>query len=356
MINLTIKSDGSVKNALKKLSVIGERCLIVTGKDGKLLGTLSDGDLRKAILGGAVLSDTIEGLYQPKPTVLVKGSYNIDKAKKLFIEHKFDLIPIINQNSVVVDVLIWSKLYNDGKKEIRQALDVSVVIMAGGRGTRLEPFTKVLPKPLVPIHDKPIIEHIIERFTELGCSDFYLTVNYKGKIFKSYFEELQPDYQVQFIEEQKPMGTAGSLRYLRGRFDQPFFVTNCDIIIKADYANLYEYHLNGRYDITLVASAKEYIIPYGTCELNDDGHLSHINEKPKYDFLVNTGLYVLNPSVLDLIPENKFCHITHLIENAKKHGKKVGIFPIDDDAWLDIGQWSEYKSVIRKFESEHDCL
>jgi NDP-sugar pyrophosphorylase family protein len=201
----------------------------------------------------------------------------------------------------------------------------------------------------VPIHDKPIIEHIIERFTELGCSDFHLTVNYKGKILKAYFDELQPNYQVQFIEELEPLGTAGSLQYLHGRFDHPFFVTNCDIIIKADYANLYEFHNKGCYDITLVASAKEYVIPYGTCELNGDGHLSHINEKPKYDFLVNTGLYVLNPSILDLIPENKFYHITQLIEDAKKRGKKVGVFPIDDDAWIDVGQWGEYKKILEKF-------
>ena len=98
-----------------------------------------------------------------------------------------------------------------------------------------------------------------------------------------------------------------------------------------------------------MASAKEYVIPYGTCELNGDGHLSHINEKPKYDFLINTGLYVLNPSVLGLIPENKFCHITHLIEDAKKQGKKVGVFPIDDDAWIDVGQWGEYKKILEKF-------
>jgi len=349
MKDLIIAPDITIKLALKKLSQCGEKCLIVADKDNMLLGTLSDGNLRKAILGGVVLSDTIEGLYQPKPTVLVEGSYSIDKARKLFIKHKFDLIPVVNINNVVVDVLIWAKVFNNGKKEIRQVLDVPVVIMAGGRGVRLEPFTKVLPKPLVPIHDKPIIEHIIERFTELGCSDFYLTVNYKGKILKAYFEELQPDYKVQFIEEQEPLGTAGSLQYLQGSFDQPFFVTNCDIIIKADYANLYEFHNKGSYDITLVASAKEYVIPYGTCELNGDGHLSHINEKPKYDFLVNTGLYVLNPSVLDLIPENKFCHITHLIEDAKKQGKRVGVFPIDDDAWIDVGQWGEYKNILEKF-------
>ncbi len=199
---------------------------------------------------------------------------------------------------------------------------------------------------MIPIHEKPIIEHIIERFTDIACSDFHLTVNYKGKILKAYFEELQPKYKVSFVDEKEPLGTAGSLQYLKGKFNKPFFVTNCDIIIKADYASLYEFHQKGEYDITLVASAKEYIIPYGTCELNNVGHLSHINEKPQYDFLINTGLYVLNPDVLKLIPKNKFYHITHLIEDAKNQGKKVGVFPIDDDAWIDVGQWAEYKIAM----------
>jgi NDP-sugar pyrophosphorylase family protein len=173
-------------------------------------------------------------------------------------------------------------------------------------------------------------------------------VNYKGRILKAYFEELQPDYNVIFVDENEPLGTAGSLQLLMGKFDKPFFVTNCDIIVKADCVSLYEFHQKGGYDITLVASTKEYIIPYGTCELNGDGHLSHINEKPHYDFLINTGLYVLNPDMLKLIPENKFYHITHLIEDAKNQGKKVGVFPIDDEAWIDVGQWAEYQKAVKQ--------
>ena len=174
-------------------------------------------------------------------------------------------------------------------------------------------------KPLIPVHEKPIIEHIIEKFTDVGSQDFYLTINYKGKIMKAYFDELSPKYNVSFVEEIEPLGTAGSLRYLNGKFATPFFVTNCDIIINIDHANLMKYHKEEKNDITLVASTKEYIIPYGTCELSSNGDLSHINEKPKYDFLINTGLYILNPELLDLIPENKFYHITHLIEDSKNH-------------------------------------
>ena len=116
---------------------------------------------------------------------------------------------------------------------------------------------------------------------------------------------------------------------------------------KVDYVNLYEFHQKGGFDLTVIASAKEYIIPYGTCELNDEGHLSHINEKPQYDFLINTGLYVLSPDIIALIPQNKFYHITHLIEDAKNQGKKVGVFPVDDEAWIDVGQWAEYKKVMK---------
>ena len=125
-------------------------------------------------------------------------------------------------------------------------------------------------------------------------------------------------------------------------------VSNCDIIIKADYPDLYKFHKKNNYDITLVASMKNYIIPYGTCELNSKGHLKSINEKPEYDFLVNTGLYIIESDVLQLIPNNKFYHITHLINDAMKNGKKIGVYPIDDEAWIDVGQWAEYQKVVGK--------
>lgn len=345
MKDITVQTDITIRQAMKTLDNTAQKCLLVINDKQILIGTLTDGDLRRGILSGMKFSDSIIECYHKNPTTLINGSFSQEDATKLLRRKKLDLIPIVDLNNKVINYLTWSNI--NGRKKNEKKLDnVSVVIMAGGKGARMEPFTKVLPKPLVPIHEKPIIEHIIEKFTDVGCSDFYLTVNYKGKILKAYFEELKPDYSVSFVDENEPLGTAGSLQYLKEKFDKPFFVTNCDIIIKSDYSSLYEFHQKGDYDITLVASAKEYIIPYGTCELNDDGHLSHINEKPRYDFLLNTGLYVLNPNVLKTIPENKFYHITHLIEDAKKYGKKVGVFPIDDEAWTDVGQWSEYKKVM----------
>ena len=346
--NITISEITSIKQAMKLLNKTGENCLLVVDENKKLLGTVTDGDLRRSILKGVNYHSTIQESYNRNPFVLESDKFSDKEAGKIMTRNKVDLLPILDSKEKIMDYITWEQLFGNKSGKSGQVLKIPVVIMAGGRGTRMEPFTKVLPKPLVPVHEKTIIEHIIELFTKLGCSEFHITVNYKGKIMKAYFEELQPDYKVHFVEEHEPLGTAGSLRFLHGQFDQAFFVTNCDIIIKVDYAGLYEFHQKGGYDVTLVASAKEFIIPYGTCELNGEGNLSHINEKPKYDFLINTGLYVLNPDILKLVPKNKFYHITHLIEDANNKGKKIGVFPIDDDAWLDVGQWAEYRKAVEQ--------
>tara|TARA_Y100001935_G_C17310048_1_gene515209 strand:+ start:4948 stop:6000 length:1053 start_codon:yes stop_codon:yes gene_type:complete len=347
MKSLYVKPDITIREAMKKLSQSGEKCLVVVDQKNTLLGTLSDGDLRKAILNGSEVSETINKIYNSSPTILFDGEYSVDEVKELFIQQRFDLIPIVNNQRELKDILLLKNILKSGEEEQKEKLNAPVVIMAGGRGTRLEPFTSVLPKPLVPVDEKPIIEHIIEKFTDVGCNDIFLSVNYKGNIMKAYFDELKPSYNVSYIDEITPLGTAGSLRYLKGKFNNPFFVTNCDIVVNADYASLMNDHIKNNNDITLVASAKEYIIPYGTCEINDTGELSHINEKPVYDFLVNTGLYILNPEVLSLIPKDKFYHITYLIEEAKNIGKKVGVYPIDDSSWFDVGEWAEYKKTVK---------
>ena len=349
-INLIINPEKTVKDALKMMSVSGGKSLVVVSGKNLLLGTISGGDIRKSILSGGKLTDKIDQFYCSDPITFSNGNYTNNEVREIFKTKRIDIIPIINEKKELIEILEWSDFLDDKPRNDFDLKDTPVVIMAGGRGSRLEPFTNVLPKPLIPVHEKPIIEHIIEKFTDVGSQNFYLTINYKGKIMKAYFDELSPEYNVSFVEEIEPLGTAGSLRFLNGKFTTPFFVTNCDIIINIDYSNLMKYHKEEKNDITLVASTKEYIIPYGTCELNDKGDLSHINEKPKYDFLINTGLYILNPELLSLIPESKFYHITHLIEDSKNLGNKVGVYPIDDDLWIDIGQWAEYKQAIENYK------
>ena len=254
MKDITVQPDITIRKAMKKLNQSGEKCLVITNAQKRLLGTLSDGDLRRAILKGATVGDTIESVYQHKPMVLRHKHYDLSEAKKLFTKRKFDIIPVVDEEWKLKDILFWETVFRNGEHREEKCLDTPVVIMSGGRGTRMEPFTKVLPKPLLPVNEKPVIEHIIERFTDVGCREFHLTVNYKGRILKAYFEELQPDYGIHYVDEPEPLGTAGSLKSFRSQFDSPFFVTNCDIIIKADYGSLYEFHSKGDYDITLVDS------------------------------------------------------------------------------------------------------
>tara|TARA_Y100000310_G_C20548974_1_gene747072 strand:- start:522 stop:1190 length:669 start_codon:yes stop_codon:yes gene_type:complete len=218
--------------------------------------------------------------------------------------------------------------------------------MAGGKGTRLEPFTNVLPKPLVPINEKPVIEHIIEKFVENKVSNFFITLNYKSKILKAYFQEMKPKFKLSFIDEPKPLGTAGGLGLLDGKLKKPFIVANCDTIININFDDLIHFHISNGNDITLVASSKEHIVPYGTCKLTKKGYLEKIVEKPKFDFFVNVGLYVLNPALLKLIPKNKTYDMTDLIKLAKTKKKQIGVYPIDDGSWIDVGQWSEYHKAV----------
>ena len=218
-------------------------------------------------------------------------------------------------------------LNNENEKVTYKKINASVVIMAGGRGTRMEPFTSILPKPLLPINNKSMLEIIMQEYSKHNINNFCLSVNYKSNLIKAYLNDLDLGYNISYVEELKPLGTAGSLKLLNPSFTKkPFFISNCDILIKQDYDKIYDFHLKGNYEITLVASYRNHEIPYGVCDIEKGGSLIKISEKPSYNFLVNTGMYIVNPSVLKHIPNNKFFHITHLIEKVKSTGKKLEYF------------------------------
>ncbi len=349
MKDITIHSQATIKEAMEILDKTSEKVLLVVDDGQALIGTLTDGDIRRYILKGQDLSGTIENAYNRNPIFVFQEDFDPERTKKVLTKNKIDLVPILDQNRKVVDYITWEKAFGNNRKS-NQKLDAPVVIMAGGSGTRLEPFTKVLPKPLIPIDDKPVIDHIIDRFRAYGITEFYLTIHHMSKILRAYFEEKNPDYYIGFAEEDEPRGTAGSLKLLKDKLNKPFFVSNCDIIIEADYTDLYRFHIKNGYDITLVASAKQFNIPYGICELNGGGSLERIQEKPKYNFLVNTGLYILNPSVIDLIPINGLFHITHLIDKVRENSGTIGVYPVSEKAWIDVGQWAEYRKALKIIE------
>jgi len=340
---LAIKATTTIREAMKQLDQTAEKCLFVTDENDILLGALTDGDVRRAILSGRSLDEPVDGSFNSRP-ITVRSSENEEAdARSLMLSRKVEVVPFVDAEFRIVRYVTWTDLFDEKKDSDELPLKVPVVIMAGGFGTRLEPFTKVLPKPLIPVHDKPIIEHIIDRFVDVGVDEFWLTVNFKSRIMKAYFHDREPDYTVHFVDEPEPMGTAGGLQFMRDSVDSPFFITNCDIIINADYRRIMAFHIENGHSVTLVGSAVHYQIPYGTCVLNGGGSLERIDEKPSYDFLVNTGMYVISPDALNHIPPDGVFHMTHLIEAAVAAGQTVGVYPVSEDAWIDVGQWKEYQ-------------
>jgi len=350
MKNITIHPQATIKETMEALDKTAEKVLLVVDEKQTLIGTLTDGDIRRYILKGHDLSGTIQDAFHADPIFIFQEDFDPDKIKAVFLENKVELIPILDQNRKVVDFITWGKAFGNNRRSENQKLNVPVVIMAGGRGTRLEPFTRVLPKPLIPVGAKPVIDHIIDNFRAYGASEFYLTIHHMSKILRAYFEEKAPGYSIQFVEEDEPRGTAGSLKLLADRLDKPFFLSNCDIIIETDYADLYRFHTKNSYDITLVASTKQFNIPYGICDLNGGGTLKRIQEKPEYNYLINTGLYLLNPDVIDLIPDDKLFHITHLMDKVKEKKGTIGVYPVSEKAWIDVGQWAEYRKALKAIE------
>jgi dTDP-glucose pyrophosphorylase len=355
MFNKKILIPDNIKivEALRLLDETADKVLFVVDEDSKLLGALTDGDIRRYLLNGRSLGDNIVDVYNRSPKFVLDKKYSLDNLKKLFLKYKISVIPILDEHYRLINMAFWNKVFSveSNKKVIkRRRIDVPVVIMAGGRGKRLDPFTKILPKPLIPIGDKPIIEMIMNKFHEFGMMDFYVTLNHKSKMIKAYFEEFKTKYKITYIEEDEPLGTAGGLKYLPSKVTGAIFVSNSDILIEEDYGKILKFHKGNKNEITLVASVKNYNIPYGVCEIENGGILRKIKEKPNLSFLVNTGLYIVNASVLNMIQEGAFYHITQLIEDVKADGRRVGVYPISENGWMDVGEWEKYKETLERFK------
>jgi dTDP-glucose pyrophosphorylase/predicted transcriptional regulator len=344
-----IEVDATVMQALKRLDQTAQRILFVVDKKQLLVGSLTDGDIRRHLLRGKSLDDDIRECYNKSPKVLREKEYTVENARRIMLKNKVSVLPVLNEVGLVVDVVSWEGIVQDGGGKPlsrRKKLAVPVVIMAGGKGKRLDPFTRVLPKPLIPIGEKPVIQIIIDRFADHGIRDFYVSVNHKAGMIKAFFDSIKTNYRIEFLEEAQPRGTAGSLRLLRGKIDKTFFVSNADIIIEEDYSKILKHHQEHENDITVVVSAKNFTIPYGVCEINNGGSLGDIKEKPELGFLVSTGFYVVDPKILKIIPKEGVYHFTQLIRDLKKRGGKVGGFPISEKSWIDVGEWDSYKAAV----------
>jgi dTDP-glucose pyrophosphorylase len=336
----------TIRQAMEQLEKTEEKIVFVVDGEFRLVGSLTDGDIRRWILSDGDLKAQVARVCNRKPFVVEEG-FVTEQVRTTMLNGNLGCVPVVNPSREVVRLLFWKEMFHGGAAiQSKRSLNLPVVIMAGGQGARLAPFTSVLPKPLIPVGDRTVIEIIIDQFLPYGLDRFHLSVNYKSKILKSFFEELAPSYSVAYLEEKEPRGTAGSLRALYSPTSEPLIVTNCDVMIQADYAELVSFHREKDYDLTLVASLKDYHIPYGVCELEKGGSLAYITEKPQYSFLVNTGMYVVRRDRLNLIPEETRCDMTDFIAKIKETGGRIGVFPIGEKAWIDIGEWAEYRKAL----------
>jgi len=350
--DIFINKGHTIKNAMKQMDKSSRKILFVVDEERRLIGTITDGDIRRWILSGGDINRNIEKIYNKRP-IYAKEGISEKEARVIILEARVDSLPILDKHGHIVDVFFWRNLVKDAEEvsEKKFRLKIPVVIMAGGQGGRLDPFTRILPKALIPIGDKPVAEVIINNFLQYVSGGFYLILGYKGGMIKSYFDNSSDSYNIKYLHERnEPLGTIGGLKLLPRDFPGTFFLSNCDTIIKAQYDDMYEFHKKNKHDITIVGSMQHFMLPYGVIKINSGGGLKKIDEKPEYDFLVNTGMYLMEKKILKYIPSKKIFHATDLMKEVKKHNGRIGVYPISEKSWLDIGQWEEYKKVVEKLQ------
>ena len=348
MKNYLLNFNKSIKESLFQLEKNNEKCLLIVDSNNVLKGTLTDGDIRRAILNGANSTSRISKYVKKNPAYLKykeisKDELNFKKNKKIqnlikkIKDDNIDIIPVLDEFFKVKKILYKKdfKKFFERKELIKK---IPVVIMAGGRGERLKEFTNYFPKPLVPVENSTAIEYIINLFKSFGVSKFFVTLNYKKNLIKSYLKENKLK-NINFIEEKSYLGTAGSISMLKEKINSDFFIINCDTILKINLTKFYEYHKKNNYDLTIVTAMKNYAFPYGSCEIKKNMQLKKIIEKPSFSSLANVGLYLCKPKIIKLIKKNVPYGMDQLIKKINKTKGKVGVFPIGEENWIDTGSY-----------------
>lgn len=342
--NRIIEPSSTLLEAMEQMNVVKTKMLFIFEHDC-FVGIITIGDIQRAIIKGHPLTDPLEKIVDKNKKYATPEEPR-ESIKRKMLSLRAECMPVVNDKNELIDVLFWADLFHRPELQHREKIDLPVVIMAGGKGTRLKPLTNVIPKPLIPIGEKTILEEIMNQFEEIGCTKFFMSVNYKSDMMRFYLDKIDHHYDIEFFEEPKPLGTIGSVSLLKDKITTPFFVSNCDILIDQDYRDVYEYHIENKNDITLVAAVKSFKIPYGVVVTEEGGLMKEIQEKPEQTCMINTGVYLLNPALISEIPEGEFFHITHLIEKVKDRGGRVGCFPVSENAWKDMGEWPEYLKLI----------
>lgn len=343
--DVLINEESTMIEAMQVLDKAAKKVLFVV-REGKLTAAITDGDIRRWILKKGNLDAKVKDIANYKPKFLLEK----DKAigREYMKKHSVEALPIVDKNMQIISVVLW----NDKKIDNRKKLNLPIVIMAGGLGTRLYPYTKILPKPLIPIGEIPIAEHIINRFHDQGCKHFYLIVNHKKNMIKAYFNEIEKDYEITYVDEDKPLGTGGGLSHLKDQFMTTFILTNCDVLIEEDYEKIYSFHKKENNLITMVCCLKNIKIPYGVVEIGEHGEIDNIKEKPELSFFTNTGLYFVEPKVIETLENDQAAGFPDIIEKCKLAGEKIGVYPISENAWMDMGQLDQMEEMRKRLNCD----
>jgi len=349
---LSISPASTLVDGLRQMDRLDVKLLMVV-QQGEYRGLISAGDIQRAIIANRGLDTPVSEVLRDKTRVAHEGD-SFESIKSLMLEFRTEFMPVLDESGTFVEIHFWDEVFGCGMPAHKQ-IDLPVVVMAGGKGTRLKPFSSILPKPLFPLGEKTILEVILDRFSEAGCHRFLLSVNYKADFIRNYLAQLEgPSYSVEYFQEGRPLGSAGSLHLVESRISETFFVSNCDIVVDTDYSEIVDYHREQKNEITIVAALKHIRIPYGTLTTGEGGTLEAFKEKPEVTYLINTGMYILEPQLLSEIPKNEFFHITDLIEQVKQRSGRVGVFPVSEKSWCDIGEWHEYERTMRRMGLEHE--
>ncbi|WP_375724887.1 nucleotidyltransferase family protein [Arcobacter sp. KX21116] len=339
---LILTKNIKINDAIKLLDKNGNGVLPVVNISNKLLGLITDGDIRKAILNNNL---NIEHIINKNPFKLHISSSKtqiINYLKKIKRRH----IPLVDENNNFIKIFTLDEVDFNLKSNW-------IVIMAGGLGTRLEELTKNIPKPMLRVGTKPMIEHIINMFVSHGFTKFILSVNYKAELIKEYFKD-GSDFgiEVRYLEEKKRLGTGGSLSLIDIEIDEPFFVTNGDVISSLNYEEVLDFHKEQQSIATMCIKKDSYQIPYGVIEIDNKNNILNIIEKPVKDFFINTGIYILNPETLKYIPKNQFFDLPTLFDILKEKGNVTKSFEITD-YWIDIGKKEDYLRINKIIRLEN---
>ncbi len=330
-----LSQHATLREALEIIDRGGMKIALVVDGRGRLLGTLADGDIRRAFLRGTQLTDGIADIYHRNPTTCGINDSR-EHLLTLAAASRLYQIPILDAEGVVTGIAEVGELLQPARRNNK------VVLMAGGLGTRLKPLTDSVPKPMLKVGTKPILETIIENFAKYGYTEIVLSVNYKANVIREYFEDgSQCGVNISYITEESRMGTAGALSMMRGEMTAPFFVMNADVLTNVNFEHMADFHVSHDAAATMAVREYDFQVPYGVVNL-DNGRIRSIEEKPVHKCFVSAGIYMLSPMVLEFVPDGVFFDMPSLFEKVIAAGENVHSFPIRE-YWLDIGKHSDFE-------------